>query len=457
MRCWLRWTDGPAQIPDRARHSLLDRRPLGALPGGVPDCRHRSWIRSPCRPGLERLAPAVPAGARVDYLDRRDAGIDPQLRGRHRRDLVVVGALAGWLAWRHRAELLDFLRRRWTVIVATEVLFLALFALWALVASEVPGINHTEKPMDFGIMNAVINSAQFPPEDQWLSGHSIAYYYGGHYVAAMLTTLSGVPSDVGYNLAMASIPAMFGAGVLGLAYNLLRLAGASTSMGLVIGTCAALAIGLLGNLSGVLEFAYVRGIGGDWFWEWIAIKGLEPPPGGQGWLPDGFWWWWRGTRVIDTLGAAGASLDYTITEFPFFSFLLGDLHAHVSALPFLMLAMAMVLSLLIAPEPPGMQWVTNHPWECGMLALTLGALAFINAWDFPGVPVPPGHGRHGAMASVAKPPDGVEHARTVATERRWRRRRSFGSVVAIHWIRGSPDGGAGGGWDRYVPALLPDI
>ena len=297
--------------------------------------------------------------------------------------LVAVGALAAWLAWRHRPEMVDFLRRRWTVIVVTEGLFIGLFLFWVLVISEVPGINHTEKPMDFGIMNAVINSAQFPPEDQWLSGHSIAYYYGGHYMAAMLTKLSGVSSDVGYNLAMATIPAMFGAGVLGLVYNLLRLAGARTSRGLWIGTLAALGIGLLGNLSGVLEFAYVRGIGGDWLWEWIAVKGLDPPAGGNGWLPDGFWWWWRGTRVIDTLGEGGASLDYTITEFPFFSFLLGDLHAHVSALPFLMLTLALGLSLMVAAEPPGLQWVKNRPWEVGALALSLGALAFVNAWDFP--------------------------------------------------------------------------
>ncbi len=297
--------------------------------------------------------------------------------------LVVVGLLAALLAWRHRPELVDFLRRRWTVIVSTEALFLVLFALWALVTSEAPAISHTEKPMDFGILNAIINSAQFPPEDQWLSGHAIAYYYGGHYVAAMLTTLSGVPSDVGYNLAMATIPAMFGVGALGLVYNLLRLAGASAAQGLLIGTATALGIGLLGNLSGVLEFLYVRGVGADWLWEWIAVKGLEPPSGGDGWLPDGFWWWWRGTRVIDTLGDGGASLDYTITEFPFFSFLLGDLHAHVSSLPFLMLTLSLGLSLLAAPEPPGMQWVKNRPWEAGILALALGALAFINAWDFP--------------------------------------------------------------------------
>lgn len=294
-----------------------------------------------------------------------------------------LGVVAAWLAWRQRTELADFLRRRWGVVVTTEVLFVALFAFWALVISEVPAINHTEKPMDFGIMNAVMNAASFPPEDQWLSGYPVAYYYGGHYIAAMLSTVSRVPSDVGYNLAMATIPAMFAAGIVGLVYNLLRLAGSRTSRALIVGTAAALGIVLLGNLSGAVEFIYVRGLGWDGFWNWLAIKGLEPPATGDGWLPDGFWWWWRGTRVIDTLVEGGVSLDYTITEFPFFSFLLGDLHAHVSALPYLMVALALALSLLVAPEPPGIQWVKNRPWECGALALTLGALAFINAWDFP--------------------------------------------------------------------------
>ena len=310
-------------------------------------------------------------------------GIIPNSQAGIAVTLVCLALPAAWLGWVKRVEIRDFIRRRWTVMVATELLFIAVFAFWALVISEVPAINHTEKPMDFGIMNAVINSAQFPPEDQWLSGHAIAYYYGGHYVAAMMTTLTGISSDVGYNLAMATIPAMFSAGLLGLVYNLLRYAGASAVRSLALGTGAALGIALLGNLSGVLEFAYARGLGWEGFWEWIAIKGLEPPAGGNGWLPDGFWWWWRGTRIIDTIGIDGTSLDYTITEFPFFSFLLGDLHAHVSALPYLTLALALALTLLVAPEPPGFQWVRKYPGEAGSLALTLGALAFINAWDFP--------------------------------------------------------------------------
>ena len=83
------------------------------------------------------------------------------------------------------------------MVATTELTFLVIFAFWALVISEVPAINHTEKPMDFGILNAVANADRFPPEDQWLSGHSIAYYYGGHYAAAMLSTLTGVSDGQG--------------------------------------------------------------------------------------------------------------------------------------------------------------------------------------------------------------------------------------------------------------------
>ena len=310
-------------------------------------------------------------------------GVIPNSAGGIAATLILLGVISAWLAWPRRMEMKDFLRRRWSVVAVTELVFLTVFVFWALVISEAPGINHTEKPMDFGILNAIVNASGFPPEDQWLSGHSIAYYYGGHYVAAMLTALTGTSAGVAYNLAMATVPAMLAAGALGLVYNVLRLAGARMAPALLVGVLAALGITLMGNLSGILELAYVRGLGGEWFWQWMGVKGLEPPAGGSGWLPEGFWWWWRGTRIIDTLGEGGVSLDYTITEFPFFSFLLGDLHAHVTALPFLTLVLTLALALLTSPEPPGLEWLRDKPWEAGALALTLGALAFINTWDFP--------------------------------------------------------------------------
>lgn len=339
----------------------------------------RGWTVSAAL-GLLLLAWATWLGGSVGVIPNTPAGIGAVL-------LAMVG-LSGWLAYRQRAELADFCRRRWTVIAATELTFLGMFAFWALVVSEAPAINHTEKPMDFGIMNAIARADGFPPEDQWLSGHGIAYYYGGHYVAAMLSQITGVASDVAYNLAVAAVPALLATGLLGLAYNLLRFAGARVGTALAVGAAAAVTLPMLGNLVGLLELAYARGLGGAGFWHWVGIKDLLEAPVGSngisdGWLPESSWWWWRSTRVIDTLGPDGASLDYTITEFPFFSFLLGDLHAHLSALPFAVLALAMALALLAAPQPPGLDWLRRRPWAAGALALSVGALAFINAWDFP--------------------------------------------------------------------------
>ena len=295
--------------------------------------------------------------------------------------VFVLGS--AWLAYRQRSELRDFFRRRWMVVLTVELTFLAMFAFWALIISEVPAINHTEKPMDFGILNAIVRADGFPPMDSWLAGHGIAYYYGGHYVAAMLATLTGVPTDIAYNLSIATVAALAATGALGLVYNLARFSGSRVSPALVVGLFAAGGVLLLGNLSGALEFAHARGIGGEGIWGWVGIKGLTAPTGVEGWFPDQFWWWWRGSRVIDTLAETGASLDYTITEVPFFSFLLGDLHAHVTVLPFLLLVLTLALSMMVSPNPPGLDWIRRQPWEAATVCLAVGALAFMNAWDFP--------------------------------------------------------------------------
>ena len=210
-------------------------------------------------------------GGTVGLIPNSSAGIAATV--------ALVGIGAAVLAWRSRAELVDFLRRRWLLVGITEVVFLAVFAGWLLVVSEVPAINHTEKPMDFGIINAIASAEAFPPEDPWLSGHSIAYYYGGHYIAAMLATLTGVHTAVAYNLAVATVPALFAVGVAGLIYNVLRLAGARFWPALAVGVAAALGIGLLSNLTGILEFAHLRGWGGDGLWQWVGIKGLDSPGG----------------------------------------------------------------------------------------------------------------------------------------------------------------------------------
>ena len=297
--------------------------------------------------------------------------------------LLLAAAGSGWLFYRHRSEILSSFQSQWRLLAVAEGLFLSFFLAWCLLVSEFPAISHTEKPMDFAFINGILQSPSFPPADPWLSGHSISYYYFGHLIAALPLRLTGLDSGVGYNLALATLPALTAMASFGLTANLIRLCGGDHRNAILFALTAPLLIVLMGNLEGALEFLYHSGWGSPDFWQWVGIKGLTAAPAaGDGLFPNDNWWWWRATRVIDTV-ANGQSLDYTITEFPFFSFLLGDLHPHVSALPYLLLTLSFGLNLLATPGPFSVHWLRERPWSAAALSLFLGALAFINIWDFP--------------------------------------------------------------------------
>jgi len=298
--------------------------------------------------------------------------------------ILAVIALFSFLILRRRGrEIATFLRRERIPLLTGEMVFLGLYALWLVVVFNAPAINHTEKPMDFAFLNAIVNSTYFPPEDPWLAGHHISYYYFGHFMMATLTTLTAIPSSVSYNLSVALIPALVGAAAFSLVYNLVRISGGSLRVAVLFALGAPVLLLLIGNLEGVMEFVHARGWGSQGFWEWVSIKGLGGEQTGEaGFFPNDYLWWWRGTRVIDTV-VDGVSKDYTITEFPFFSFLLGDLHAHVSSLPFMLFNLALGLNLFVSKERLGLGWLRGHPWEALAIALSMGAMAFINIWDFP--------------------------------------------------------------------------
>ena len=296
--------------------------------------------------------------------------------------LAALAALSCALAWRQRFDMLAFLRREWRLVLALEAVFLLVFSGWALFRSFDPGINHTEQLMDLGLLSAAVQATTFPPQDVWLLGHTVNYYYFGYLMVGTLAEVTGIATSVAYNLGMALVPALAAVGLLGLAVTLVMRCGASRATALLCGLGGVALLGLTANLEGVLEFARVRGLGSSAFWEGLDIKGLETAVVQTSWYPQEGWWWWRATRVIDTV-ENGASLDYTIQEFPLFSFMLGDLHPHMMSIPFLLLTLGLGLQLLATPGHPSRAWFRDQWGLLLVTGLALGALGAINAWDLP--------------------------------------------------------------------------
>jgi YYY domain-containing protein len=294
--------------------------------------------------------------------------------------LLVAAGSASLYLWTadRRVVLLSWLRQNLGLILTHELLFALAFGVWALVRAYNPVISGTEKPMDFAFLNAILRSEYFPPLDPWLSGFAISYYYFGYLMMALLTKLTGVPSEVGFNLAIALLFALTAGGAFGLTYNLVKRhadqEGARQGIATVFGTLGAVFVVVIGNLEGLLEVLHARGLGTAAFWEWIDIKNLATAPVSGTWIPQDNWWWWRASRVVHDV-VFGIEQE-VIDEFPFFSFLLGDMHPHVLGLPIVLLALGLALNILWSER--AVSW-----WHMVLLGVCIGGLGFLNSWDLP--------------------------------------------------------------------------
>jgi YYY domain-containing protein len=281
-----------------------------------------------------------------------------------------------------------WLKSHLKLVFIAEALFLIAFAGWAVVRAYNPDLSGTEKPMELAFLNGIRLSETFPPHDPWLAGYAISYYYFGYVIIAMLADLSGVITSVAFNLGIALLFALTLLGAYGLIYNLLA---APQEQGAVLrgpqrlslapfsALLGPLCVGILGNLAGLLELLRSLRLLGPGFWDWLDIQDLSDPLDRVLWPPDQwrYWWWWRGSRVIHDRTVAGVSIGLQpIDEFPFFSFLLGDMHPHVLALPFVMLALGLAFNLLAQREQPSKA-------QLMLYAICFGGLAFLNTWDLP--------------------------------------------------------------------------
>lgn len=263
------------------------------------------------------------------------------------------------------------------LVYAEELLFFAAFLLWTYFAGFHPAAYGTEKFMDYGFMEAMMRSKTLPATDLWYSQGKINYYYGGQYFAVFLTKLSGAKVELTYNLMRTFVAGLAFAMPFSLVYQMVtdRLGrirtGRKKALPYVTGILAGISVSIAGNMHYVVYGQIIPFI--------QKLKGEEVS---SYWFPDA-------TRYI---GFNPDVEDKTIHEFPCYSFVLGDLHAHVVDIMFVLLLLGLLyawMKKVRTTELSGESMSRREFWKKQLLmpqllaaGALLGMFHWTNYWDF---------------------------------------------------------------------------
>lgn len=259
-----------------------------------------------------------------------------------------------------------------------EVLLFLAFLLWTYVAGFRPQALGEEKFMDFGFMAAMMRSTKLPATDIWYSQSHMNYYYGGQFYAVYLTKMTGTQAASTYHLMRTLVAGM----AFALPFSLVRQIAADyfekkfspasndrkqpkensrlkkkswKRWSLWAGLLAGAAVSLAGNMHYVIYdmvLPFIKNIENDY------------------WFPDS-------TRYI---GHDPLTSDQTIHEFPSYSFILGDLHAHVVNIFFVLTVLGLLYSWMKWGKYSKKETLFQTPLLlCGLF---LGIFQWCNAWDF---------------------------------------------------------------------------
>ncbi|MGD0764793.1 MAG: DUF2298 domain-containing protein [Dehalococcoidia bacterium] len=312
--------------------------------------------------------------------------------------VVIAGIASGYAS---RRSLIAHLREHWRAILMFEALFLGAFVAFYIIRTFDPDLWHPfrggEKPMDLAYLTAVTRSTTMPPYDPWFAGGYLNYYYFGQFITATMLKLTGTLPEIGYNLAVPMFFALTVGAAFSVVYNLaeatrrrIRWRPGFHRIGpsgpVAAGLLGAVLLAVAGNLNGLYQTADRFSKVSDW----EVGKGVFFISGFTGML-GGMW------KAVFGGGVTLPPFDYwgpsrmmppqaSITEFPFFTFLFADLHAHLMAIPFDVAILGVGLALVLARKkdvPDRRQRLLASWLGVVLLGLLIGALRPINSWDYP--------------------------------------------------------------------------
>lgn len=230
-------------------------------------------------------------------------------------------------------------RRHWKQDLAIELSGLFIFLGFVACRRYAPEMTSAGLNLSIGaekFMNAMLfwstwHARELPPEDYWLAGFDQTYYYWGHYFWAFIGRASLLPGEWIITLALARLVSLtYEAGYLLLRSLGLRCAG-SVVGGLLI-VCA-------GNPQGVINALDQYNYASGRMFESSDERGFI--------LAGHYRVTWSNAPIDTRLGSyrywePSRVIENTITEFPAWTAVLGDFHAHHLSLPWLLAWLALV-------------------------------------------------------------------------------------------------------------------
>uniref|UniRef100_I5ARB6 Uncharacterized membrane protein (DUF2298) n=1 Tax=Eubacterium cellulosolvens (strain ATCC 43171 / JCM 9499 / 6) TaxID=633697 RepID=I5ARB6_EUBC6 len=233
--------------------------------------------------------------------------------------LILIGVCWGIFTIRKETTLPDI-----DLIILEEMLFLGVFLMWTYFTCFNPHAIGLEKFMDYGFMAAMNRNPALPAKDIWYGTDIINYYYGGQYYGVFIEKLCFVPVKQAYNLYRMSIAAFAFVLPFSIVWQMVadRFAQAKRSSfgaATIGGILAGAGLSMAGNVHYVLY---------KLFGAFLKLEG---------------WADYQYSSSVRYIGYNPVNeKDLCIHEFPSFSFILGDVHAHMINTMFVLTVVALL-------------------------------------------------------------------------------------------------------------------
>jgi YYY domain-containing protein len=303
--------------------------------------------------------------------------------------LLILLVACVWQIRRDSSLIIDFFLREKRTWITVEVVFATVFFTVLMLRFLNPDLwdafRGGEKPMELAYLTAVGRSEDLPPYDPWFAGGVMNYYYFGWFLLAVPMVALGLRPEFVFQFGLATYVSLAVVGVMAIVVNIVGFSRQRISTKPTI-NFAAVKLGLLtacifaiaGTFDGVRRYHEqfreidkwnvlnhwpVVGDFFEFFGGFIAWVQGSPLPSYD---------WWGPSRVN--------SGNFDITEFPFFTFLFGDLHPHLMGMSIFVLLVGLSLAYVFTCYDGGFS-------RSAVLAATIGLVVAIskmmNTWDTP--------------------------------------------------------------------------